>query len=135
MTGLIYGVNPGNVGGVIFIGLPFGLLNFYQGAGRGGRDGQKLWCVLMDATNHHQLASALHDDENCIYEANQWALAEECHRLAFTRTFYGKEVACIDLLNSHCCNYCEPDSLLMAEIGKIILDLPTLRSTHHLLPP
>ena len=75
MTGLIHGVNPGNVGGVIFIGLPFGILNFYQGAGRGGRDGWKSWCVLMDATNHHQLASALHDDANCTYEANQWALS------------------------------------------------------------
>jgi superfamily II DNA helicase RecQ len=39
MTGLIHGVNPGNVGGVISIGMPFGLLNFYQEAGRGGRDG------------------------------------------------------------------------------------------------
>jgi superfamily II DNA helicase RecQ len=40
MTGFIHGVNLGNVGEVIFIGMPFGLLNFYQGVERSGRDGQ-----------------------------------------------------------------------------------------------
>jgi superfamily II DNA helicase RecQ len=121
-TGLIHGVNPGNVGGVIFIGMPFGLLNFYQGAGRGGRDGRKSWCVLMDATNHHQLAGPHHDDESCVNEANEWTSADECRRLTFTRTFDGKEVACIHLPNCNRCDHCDPNSLLMAEIAKIIVD-------------
>lgn len=121
-TGLIHGVNPGNVGGVIFIGMPFGLVNFYQGAGRGGRDGRKSWCVLMDATNHHHLAGRIDDDDNCATEGNRWTAAEECRRLEFTRTFDGKEVSCIDLPNCHLCDHCDHDSSVMAEIAKIIVD-------------
>jgi hypothetical protein len=58
-----------------------------------------------------------------VNEDNEWASADESQRLTFTSwTFDEKEVACIHLPNCNHCNHCDPNSLLMAEIAKIIVN-------------
>ncbi|KAF4617471.1 hypothetical protein D9613_006448 [Agrocybe pediades] len=42
-TVLMQGIDSPRVGAVIFVKIPFGAMNIYQGAGRGGRDGRTSW--------------------------------------------------------------------------------------------
>ncbi|KAF8185464.1 P-loop containing nucleoside triphosphate hydrolase protein, partial [Pholiota molesta] len=45
-TGLIQGIDSPRVGVAIFVGIPYGLVNIYQGAGRTGRDGTPSWAIV-----------------------------------------------------------------------------------------
>lgn len=50
-TGMICGIDNPNVGAIIFVGLGYGLVNLYQGAGRSGRDGTPSWAIVLQSSN------------------------------------------------------------------------------------
>ena len=129
-TTLIHGINAKNVGGTIFCGVPYGLINLYQGSGRGGRDGRKSWSILLDAQRFRKKELIQDTDPTCKKEAVDWISNNECRRLPFSRLFDGAEVCCSALKGSHDCDHCSPNSLLLEEIQKILMDPATPLTTN-----
>ena len=124
-TGLIHGIDAPNVGTVIFIGLPYGLINFYQGAGRGGRDGRKSWAILIDITNISQVAPTnLANDLECVSEGCDFLLRKDCCRLPFSECLDGAQDTCLDIPDAHLCSTCDPTSPIVAGITPLLRDPP-----------
>jgi hypothetical protein len=121
-TTLIQGIDKANVGAVIFIEVPYGLLNLYQGAGRTGRDGRKSWAVLLNPSNQYVMTIQGQQDYQCESEGGEWSRGNECRRLGFTRLLDGREVPCSMLPNCHLCDICDPGSQLMDSIRPMIVD-------------
>lgn len=123
-TGLIQGIDAPNVGVTIFIDLPYGLINLYQGSGRGGRDGRKCWSISIIRTNNYFDANSLKDsnDPSCLKESYEWQKAQQCRRLRFSQTLDGSEITYQDLPDCHLCDFCDIDSSIMATITSFIPD-------------
>ena len=132
-TGLIQGIDAPNVGATIFIGLPYGLINLYQGSGRGGRDGRKCWSISIIPSNPYPLVEKLTapNDPSCSKEADEWQRTLQCRRLGFSQTFDRSQVQCHDLPNCHLCDFCDPNSPIMAGVIPLISE----SSQSSLTPP
>ena len=130
-TGMICGIDDANVGAVIFIGLAYGLINMYQGAGRTGRDGTPSWAVVLQSSNTYKVIPprGMRDgDPQCIEECHEWLHSQECRRIGFSKLFDGASVSCSDLDDAHFCDYCEPDSELFITLRSKIIDPPIPRT-------
>ena len=57
MTDLIHGFDGANVSATVFLGMPYGLLNLYQGSGRGGRDGHCGSSIVLAQSGISQMES------------------------------------------------------------------------------
>ena len=125
-TGMVCGIDDAHVGAVIFLGVGYGLVNLYQGAGRTGRDGNPSWAIVLRASNSNISIppGGLRDDPQCIQESDKWLVAEECRRIGFSMLFDSARVTCFDLPNAHFCDYCDPDLDLLAKFHPIIIDPP-----------
>ena len=125
-TGMICGIDDANVGVIIFVGLGYGLLNLYQGAGRSGRDGTPSWTIVLQSSNTYMAIpkDGLPDDPQCREESDRWLLADECRRIAFSSLFDRERVSCSDLINAHYCDFCNPDLPLIATLRSKIVDPP-----------
>ena len=125
-TGMICGIDDANVGVVIFVGLGYGLLNLYQGAGRSGRDGTPSWTIVLQSSNTYMAIpkNGLPDDPQCREESDKWLLADECRRIAFSSLFDRARVSCPDLINAHYCDFCKPDLPLIEALRSKIVDPP-----------
>jgi Helicase conserved C-terminal domain len=133
-TGLIHGVDIPNVGATVFLGLPYGLLNLYQGSGRAGRDGRRSFSVVLTPKNHTQVRSRNHpmdEDLGCQAEGVDWIEWNGCRRVRLSMTLDGTDTACEDLPNCHLCDWCQPESPLLDALRSVILDPPppTLRQS------
>jgi Helicase conserved C-terminal domain len=125
-TGMICGIDDSNVGVIIFVGLGYGLVNLYQGAGRSGRDGTPSWTIVLQSSNTYMAIppKGLNDDPQCIQESDEWLLAEECRRIGFSSLFDKARVSCSDLLDAHFCDFCKPDLELIVTLRSKIPDPP-----------
>jgi hypothetical protein len=125
-TGMICGIDDPHVGAVIFIGLGYGLVNLYQGAGRSGRDGTPSWAIVLQSSNTYQAipVGGLKDDPQCIEESHEWLHSEECRRIGFSSLFDAARVSCHDIPNAHFCDFCEPDLELFSKLRSKIVDPP-----------
>jgi hypothetical protein len=122
-TGLIHGIDAPNVGAVIFLGLPYGLINTYQGAGRSGRDGRRSWAIIIDSINTQLLQPHRKDDDlECVTEGLALLEREDCRHLPFSETLDGTRTACLDNPLAHLCDVCDPDSQIVAGITPLLLD-------------
>jgi len=123
-TGFICGINEQNVGAIIFVGIGYGLVNLYQGAGRSGRDETPSWTVVLRSSNTKMVIpqDGLKDDPQCIQESDDWLHAEECRRIGFSSLFDRAKVTCSDLPNAHFCDFCNPDTDLLATLHSKIVD-------------
>ena len=123
-TGFICGIDEQNVGAIIFIGVEYGLVNLYQGAGRSGRDGTPSWTVVLSASNSKMVIPphGLIEDLQCIQESDDWLLAEECRRIGFSSLFDSAKVECSDLPNAHACDFCDPYTDLLNLLREKIVD-------------
>lgn len=125
-TGMICGIDDQNVGAIIFVGLGYGLVNLYQGAGRSGRDGTPSWTIVLQSSNARMAIAkeGMKDDPQCIKESEAWLHTEECRRIGFSLLFDRARVSCFDLPNAHFCDFCKPDSELVANLRSKIIDPP-----------
>lgn len=123
-TGLIQGIDAPNVGVTLFLGVPYGLINLYQGSGRGGRDGRKSWSITLIQSNNHFMVDGLKDsnDPSCVKEGDLWQRTQQCRRLGFSKTLDDSEVKCQDLANCHLCDFCDIDSAITKHIAILVPD-------------
>jgi len=123
--GLIHRIDHPNIGTVIFVGLSFGLLNLYQGAGQGGRDGRRLWAILIDVTSTVQIPpSDISADQECLTEGLGFLVRKDCRRLIMSETLDGTSIRYGDITNVHLCDHCDPTSPIVAGITPILRDPP-----------
>ena len=123
-TGMICGIDNANVGAVIFVGIGYGLINLYQGAGRSGRDGTPSWAIVLQSSNSYMAipSGGLKDDSQCIEESHTWLHINECRRIGFSSLFDNARVTCLDLPNAHLCDFCDPDLELVVNLHSKIVD-------------
>jgi hypothetical protein len=122
-TGLIHGIDAPNVGAVIFLDLPYGLINLYQGAGRSGRDNRRSWVIIIHFTNIHQLAPGNQDDDmECITEGAEFLARVDCRRLPLSETLDGRHDSCTDIPEANLCDVCDTDSVIVAGITPLLRD-------------
>lgn len=133
-TGLIHGIDAPNVGCTIFLDLPFGLINLYQGSGRGGRDGRFSYSIIICYATNQYLPP--HDEDlNCQLEADKWAKApDECLRLELSVTLDGRRTTCLDLPGCNLCSFCTQSMDIHNAISQILRDPPTALPTQALQP-
>lgn len=124
-TGLIQGIDAPNIGAVICIDVPYGLINLYQGAGRSGRDGRRSWAIIIDITNHHQIVPKnLSEDFECVTESSEFLKRDDCHRLPISELLDGRSDSCLDVENAHLCGRCDKESPIVAGITPLLFEPP-----------
>jgi len=134
-TGLIHGVDCQDVGCTIFIELPYGALNLYQGFGRAGRDSKPALAFLISSLNNHYTTTKQQEDDTCIEEGDAWRRnIVECRRFGLSQLLDGKSVRCADLSMAEKCDICQPDTPLIQAIQSVIPDLPS-HQPHCYSPP
>jgi hypothetical protein len=122
-TGMIHGVDHSNVGAVIFVGLPYGLINVYQGAGRAARNGEPAVCFLITKALPFVHVGKYQKDVECRYEGDAWvANREQCRRIGLSQLMDGKPTDCLHLSGCEPCDICEPNTPLLDAIQSIIPD-------------
>lgn len=104
-TALLHGVDYPQVNAVIFLECPFGLYDFVQGAGRGGRGGQEALVAILYSGFPDPLPNeSLY---GCRKEMEEILTSPSCRRLGISKVMDGKELPCSQVANSLLCDICE----------------------------
>jgi hypothetical protein len=108
---LIQGVDYPNVRYVVFMETPFGMVDFIQGAGRGGRNGETCRVVVLNRSE----ARVEGDDLGSAREMNLWAQTTEdvCLRRSISEHMDGVIVTCASLAGAEQCHHCRQDSKIV----------------------
>ncbi|KAF9499166.1 hypothetical protein BDN71DRAFT_1428215 [Pleurotus eryngii] len=127
-TGMIHGVDHPAVSAVIFAGFPYNIINMIQGAGRGGRGGNKTIAVIVEH-GHVNITMVEHrtggdGDPQCLKESEKWlANSDLCHRVIISNLMDGIPHTCQDLAQIYphveYCNICNPGSPLFAGLFQV----------------
>ena len=105
---LIQGVDYPDVHLVVFAGSPWGLIDFVQGAGRGGRSGAMCRIVLVDGGEAQRSSDT--EDALCSNEMVKWTKnSDKCRRLGISQCMDKGEVTCRSLEGAIHCDVCTPD--------------------------
>lgn len=104
-TALLHGVDYPRVDAVIFVGSPYGLYDFVQGAGRAGRSGQDSLIVVIHPTP--LLKPSYRNKHVC--EEGMYATMETsgCRRTPISLAMDGLRTSCAELPGSSLCDACE----------------------------
>jgi hypothetical protein len=122
-TGMLHGIDYGWVDAVIFLEMPYGLMNFAQGAGRAGRKGRPSHIFLLHSSNQSQIMQrGSEPDENCIIGGIEYMKnTTECRRFILTSIMDGEGVRCREVFNALPCDICKPNSkLAIASKGLVV---------------
>jgi superfamily II DNA helicase RecQ len=92
-SGLMNGVDYGDVVNVIFFEPPFGLLDLVQGGGRAGRRDQKSYVMVLQSD---KLIEPQQDkgDYQQLEALNEWLTNGRCRREVFGTVLDGEELSC-----------------------------------------
>ena len=109
---LIQGVDYQDVHVVIFMGSPWGMVDFVQGAGRSGRNGLESRVVVID-DGKSMIPPPNLEDMKCAREMSTWvANRTVCRRLGISQCMDDREVTCRELDGAALCDICgEEDTL------------------------
>ncbi len=127
-TGMIHGVDHPAVSAVLFAGFPYNIINVIQGAGRGGRGGNKAIAVVAEQ-GHVNITmvgpkAGYDGDPQCLKESEKWlANSDLCHREIISRLMDGIPHTCQDLAQIYphveYCNICNPGSPIFADLLQV----------------
>jgi hypothetical protein len=123
-TGLIHGIDCQDVGAIIFVELPYGALNLYQGFGRAGRNNQPAMGFLINSkTFLHIPVPDSSEDLSCLREGTLWMHnIVDCRRTGFSALMDGNPTSCSELPDAQLCDICAPNTPLIQAVNKIIID-------------
>ena len=104
-TALLHGVDYPQVNAVIFLGCPFGLYDFIQGAGRGGRGGQESLVAVL----FNDIPTPLPNESPYCFreEMEKILITPSCRRRGISKTMDGEDLPCSLVPNSLLCDFCE----------------------------
>ena len=125
---LIQGMDYLYVRFVIFHEGAFGLMSYYQGAGRGGRAGER--CDVFTVVDEKWQAWAEQkdmDDVEARQELMHFLKPEEkhCRVQVLTQTFDGTMMTCKDIQGQKACDVCEPGHPVLAVVLQAIQEQPS----------
>ncbi|KDQ49445.1 hypothetical protein JAAARDRAFT_200844 [Jaapia argillacea MUCL 33604] len=120
-SGFTQGVDYHSVSVVIFMGRPKGgLVDFLQGAGRGGRSGEP--CAVYYIFHGQDIDPITEQDWSCVREMIEWEQdSNRCSRWLLGTTMDGVGATCANLEGSTPCSFCDPSSV-WAKLGQDSLD-------------
>jgi Helicase conserved C-terminal domain len=123
-TGLLHGIDYGWVDAIIFVEMPYGLMNFAQGAGRAGRKGRPSNIFLLHSSEQGQiLPQGCQTDETCLVGGVQYMLnTTECRRFVVTNIMDGQGIRCGEVFNALPCDICAPDSELAVKSKGLVVE-------------
>lgn len=104
-TALLHGVDYPLLNAVIFVGCPFGLYDFVQGAGRAGRSGQDALIVVLYSSIPHPLPSE--NQYGCRIEMEKLVTDKKCRRLGVSMVMDGESLPCSRVVGALLCDFCE----------------------------
>ena len=108
-TSLIQGVDYHDVHVVLFVDSPFGLIDFVQGAGRVGRNGQPSKVIVLDSGTLQGPCKTDPEDLSCKREMIDWLASRGCRRIITSKCMDGVVLTCNDLPGAIPCDVCKPN--------------------------
>lgn len=118
-TCLIQGLDYPDVHLVVFAGSPWGLIDFVQGAGRGGRSGAMSRIVVIHAGEARR--ATVEQDLGCANEMVAWVEnTSECRRLGISRCMDGGTMTCQSLEGAIYCDICRPDADVISMLNALV---------------
>ena len=103
-TALLHGVDYPRVDAVIFLGSPYGLYDYVQGAGRAGRSGQRSLIAII-----HTSSFQMHSGDNkygCQEGVEKMLTSSTCRRATVSKFMDGHATTCATLSGSELCDIC-----------------------------
>ena len=121
-TGFIHGIDHPNVDTVIFLEMPYGLINFVQGAGRAGRSKREAHVFLIDFV-HTFLNSRSEDiDIGATAKGEEFVTnTTDCRRKILSEVMDGLSITCGDLQDALKCDICNPNHSISMASKKLLL--------------
>lgn len=104
-TALMQGLDYPQLDAVIFIGCPFGLYDFVQGAGRAGRSGQEALITVFYSNIPTPFKAE--NEYNCRQEMEKVITDKSCRRLGVSTVMDGENASCSTLAGAIPCDFCE----------------------------
>ena len=131
-TGFLHGIDHPGVDAVIFLELPYGLMNYVQGAGRSGRSNQPSHIFLLTFDTLHFIEPRhVEEDCSCRIAGNEFqANTTKCRLLILSQTMDGIPMSCGDIYRSIGCDICKPEDPIVIA-SKKLLDPPRSKSPEY----
>lgn len=111
--GLAAGVNVTTIDVTIFLGLAYGLIDFYQACGRGSRDGKRSDAIVIDICNDKRREDIIEGEDISMWiPMLEWSKGQHgCDRGFLTGQLDGFVRTCHDVVSAELCCRCAPDAL------------------------
>ena len=106
---LIQGIDYPHVRFVIFHGGAYGLISYYQGAGRGGRSGSQCDVFTIRDERCKLKSRERTEDIEALAEWDEFATTTSCRLRVITSCFDGHELNCSTIPDQLPCDICHPD--------------------------
>lgn len=107
-SSFVHGIDAPYVDAVIFVGIPYGLIDFLQASARGGRRGRPCMVFLIHCGTHEKPRDP---DYRQAKKMNQWTTnTVKCRRSLISLAMDGKEITCSTLPHAEKCDICAPNS-------------------------
>jgi len=126
------GVEYPDVHLMVFMGVPWGMVQLMQGVGQSRRNGQMSRVVLLHA---RWTPKPKPEDMQCQTELNEWVEGRECQKIGISKCMDGVAVTCGSLEGASQCNLCHLDNNLADMVNKTPLPLKTQVINLPLLAP
>jgi Helicase conserved C-terminal domain len=106
---LIQGIDHPDVRFIIFHGGAYGLISYYQGAGRGGRRGDR--CDVFTVRDKRLKSKPKEDSEDvgAFAEWKEFETTTQCRLSVITSCFDGSDLNCSKIPNQQFCDNCHPE--------------------------
>ena len=107
-SSFIHGVDYPYVDCIVFVNLPYGLIDFVQASARGGRHNRPCFVIVLhDGTTE----TAKKPDYKLNYPMTSWTLSNtNCRRKLISQNMDGIEIKCSILPEAQACDICKPQS-------------------------
>lgn len=120
-SSFIHGIDYPTVDCIIFIGLPYGLIDFVQASARGGRIGRTCLVIVLHSSGFE--APECKEDFKLTKAMNQWAsTSTTCRRQFISKTLDGVIVRCPNLPKAVKCDVCSSQQLSVVVIKGILYE-------------